>query len=301
MKSTKQSVKVHSQHSKTTLSKWFKANSKRLLWLLLLPFFLIWFAWAKSKWSKNVKLVVTALSVIFVVIALATDGTKPTPTNSVPATQQQPAKTEQSTNSTQLYKVVAVIDGDTIDVDLNGKTERLRLIGIDTPETKDPRKPVQCFGKEASEQAHKLLDGKNVRLEAEASQGERDKYDRLLRYVYLEDGTSYNKQIILDGYAHEYTYNTPYKYQSEYKQAQKDAEAAQRGLWSPSTCNGDTEKAAEQPAPTQPIATPTPEQPSSTYYANCTAARDAGVAPLHTGDPGYRSALDRDGDGVACE
>lgn len=301
MKSTIQSVKVRNERGKTTLFKWLKVNPKRFFWLLLLPFFLIWFAWVKSKWGKGVKLAVTVLAVIFLVLTLTTNDNKPTPAKSSPATQQQPTKTEQSTNSTQLYNVIAVIDGDTIDVDLNGKTERLRLIGLDTPETKDPRKPVQCFGKEASEQARKLLDGKQVRLEAEASQGERDKYDRLLRYVYLEDGTSYNKQIIFDGYAHEYTYNTPYKYQTEYKQAQKDAEAAQRGLWSPSTCSGNTVKVAEPAAPTQPVVTPTPTQPTDTYYANCTAARDAGAAPLHTGDAGYRSALDRDGDGIACE
>ncbi len=301
MKRLIQSVKFRKEPGETTLRKWFKTNPVRLLWLLLLPFFLIWFAWTKSKWNKNVKLVITALSVIIVVVALATNGTKPQPASSVPATQQQTTETKATTNPTQLYKVVAVIDGDTIDIDLNGKTERLRLMGIDTPETKDPRKPVQCFGAEASEHAHKLLDGKKVRLEAEASQGERDKYDRLLRYVYLEDGTSYNKQIILDGYAHEYTYNIPYKYQAEYKQAQKDAEIAQRGLWSPSTCSGDTQQAAKQITPAQPIVTPVPSQSDSTYYANCTEAREAGVAPLHTEDAGYRLALDRDGDGIACE
>lgn len=285
MKSTTQSVKVRSERGKTTLLSWFKSNPKRLLWLLILPLFLIWFAWAKTSWSKTAKVAVTVLSAVFLVALLAVDATKPPP----------PPLT---------YRVVAVIDGDTIDIDQNGKTERLRLIGIDTPETKDPRKPVQCFAKEASEQAHKLLDGKQVRLEADPSQNNRDKYDRLLRYVYLEDGTSYNKQIILDGYAHEYTYNVPYTYQAEYKQAQKDAETAQRGLWSPSTCNGDTEQAAEKPTPITPmlpVFTPPPDQPSDTYYANCTEARDAGVAPLYEGDDGYRSALDRDSDGIACE
>lgn len=295
MKSTISTAKVRSEHNKTTLSKWFKANPKRLLWLLLLPLFLMWFAWSKSRWSRNVKLAVTALSSILLIITIASSGTKP-------PVQPTITKVEQSQNSSLMYKVIAVIDGDTIDIDLGGKTERLRLIGIDSPETKDPRKPVQCFGKEASEQAHKILDGKLVRLEADPSQNNRDKYDRLLRYVFLEDGTSYNKQIIFDGYAHEYTYEgVAYKYQTEYKQAQKDAETAQRGLWSPSTCSGNTEQAAEQPAPTQPAVTPTTPQSSDVYYANCTEARNAGVAPLHSGDAGYRSALDRDGDGIACE
>jgi hypothetical protein len=67
-----------------------------------------------------------------------------------------------------------------------------------------------------------------------------DKYGRLLAYVYREDGLFYNKYMIEQGYAHEYTYNTPYKYQSEFKAAQKFAQENSRGLWSPDTCNGDT-------------------------------------------------------------
>ena len=140
--------------------------------------------------------------------------------------------------------VADVVDGDTLKVSLDGKTETLRLIGMDTPETVDPRKPVQCFGKEASNHARELLSGKSVRLEADPTQGERDKYNRLLRYVYFEDGTSYNLTMIQDGYAHEYTYDTPYKYQAEYKQAEKYAREHNLGLWSPTSCNGDTTKVA---------------------------------------------------------
>ena len=84
----------------------------------------------------------------------------------------------------EVFDVESVVDGDTIKVSMNGKVETLRLIGIDTPETKDPRKPVQCFGAEASRKATELLAGQKVRLEADASQGERDKYGRLLRYVW---------------------------------------------------------------------------------------------------------------------
>jgi len=143
----------------------------------------------------------------------------------------------------ELYKVVKVVDGDTMDVDMKGKTERLRLIGMDTPETSDPRKVVQCFAREASTKAKEILEGKMVSLEADSTQGERDKYGRLLRYVYLEDGTFYNKQMISDGYAHEYTYQSnPYKYQEEFKQAEKEARENERGLWNKCTCNGDTNK-----------------------------------------------------------
>lgn len=140
-------------------------------------------------------------------------------------------------------QVVNVVDGDTVDVSLGGKTERLRLIGLDTPETKDPRKPVQCFGREASAHAKALLNGRTVGLETDATQDTRDRYGRLLAYVWV-GARLYNLDMIADGYAHEYTYRVPYKYQTLFKQAQQEASAAGRGLWSPATCNGDTEQAA---------------------------------------------------------
>jgi len=141
------------------------------------------------------------------------------------------------TETQKSYEVVRVVDGDTVDVSMDGKVERLRLIGINTPETVDPRKPVECFGKEASNKAKDILSGKKVFLENDSSQGERDKYDRLLRYVFLEDGTSFNSLMIKEGYAYEYTYDLPYKYQAEFKQAQKEAETSRAGLWG-NTCNG---------------------------------------------------------------
>ncbi len=148
-------------------------------------------------------------------------------------------------NTDALYKVISVVDGDTIKVSIDGKTETLRLIGIDTPETVDPRKPVQCFAVEASKKAKEILTGKNVRLEADRTQGERDKYNRLLRYVFLEDGTLYNKLMISEGYAHEYTYQSnPYKYQEDFIKAERQAREQGTGLWGINTCNGDTTKAA---------------------------------------------------------
>jgi micrococcal nuclease len=139
-----------------------------------------------------------------------------------------------------LLNVIKVVDGDTIDVSIDGKTERIRLIGINTPETVDPRKTVECFGKEASDKAKSILSGKKVFLEADITQGERDKYNRLLRYVFLEDGTNFNLQMIKDGYAYEDTYEVPYKYQLEFKAAQKYAQENLKGLWSSDTCSGDT-------------------------------------------------------------
>jgi micrococcal nuclease len=135
-------------------------------------------------------------------------------------------------------QVVKVVDGDTVDVQLNGQVSRLRLIGINTPETVDPRKPVECYGKEASNRAKALLNGQTVLLENDPSQQDRDVYDRLLRYVWFPDGRLFNLQMVAEGYAYEYTYSVPYKYQAQFKQAQQDAQTRQLGLWSPQTCNG---------------------------------------------------------------
>lgn len=144
-------------------------------------------------------------------------------------------------SSTDALVVEEVFDGDTISVRRNGVIEKVRFIGIDTPETKDPRKPVQCFGEEASRYTHTLLEGKRVRLEIDPTQGERDRYGRLLAYVRREDGLFVNKQLVAEGYAHEYTYqDNPYKYQAEFRTAEQSAREQQKGLWSANTCNGDT-------------------------------------------------------------
>jgi micrococcal nuclease len=138
------------------------------------------------------------------------------------------------------YQVAKVVDGDTIDVDINGQIERIRLIGINTPEVVDPRRPVECFGKEASANAKKILSGQKVKIEADVSQDDRDKYGRLLRYAWRSDGLFYNLEAIKDGYAFEYTYHLPYKYQNEFKAAQKFAEENKIGLWADNACTDKT-------------------------------------------------------------
>lgn len=137
------------------------------------------------------------------------------------------------------YKVTKVTDGDTLRVDVDGESERVRLIGINTPETVDPRREVECFGKEASERMKGLAEGKLIRLEYDGSQGSRDTYGRLLAYVYLEDGEMLNRKMVAEGYAYEYTYMTPYKYQTEFKELQNLARSSGRGLWSPDACASD--------------------------------------------------------------
>ena len=133
-------------------------------------------------------------------------------------------------------RVVRVVDGDTIVVLINGVQEKVRLIGVDTPEIFDPRGSVQCFGEEASAFTKSLLENKFVRLEADASQDDSDKYERLLRYVYLDD-TLVNERIISEGYGHEYTYRRPYKYQTEFKNAEKSARESKKGLWAEDACS----------------------------------------------------------------
>ncbi len=209
------------------------------------------------------------------------------------------------------YKIIKVVDGDTISVSMNGKTETLRLIGINTPETVDPRKPVECFGKEASNKAKSILEGQSVRLEADPSQGERDKYNRLLRYVFLLDGTFFNKSMIQQGYAYEYTYNTPYKYQADFKTAELEARTAKRGLWADNACPAETVPSPLVSPITGSAQTSSTQPASSGQYvcsynayncANFTSQSEAQAAfEACGGTSNDIHELDRDGDGRVCE
>ena len=118
-----------------------------------------------------------------------------------------------------------VVDGDTIVVKGIGK---VRLIGVDTPETKHPRKPVEYFGKEASAFTKRMVEGKKVRLEYDWQR--KDKYNRTLAYVYLKDGTFLNAEIIKQGYGHAYTCY-PFKYLEQFRKYEKEARENKRGLW----------------------------------------------------------------------
>jgi len=135
------------------------------------------------------------------------------------------------TDELLLYPVTRVVDGDTIKISIDGKEETVRLIGVDTPETVDPRKAVQCFGIEASKKTKEWLTGRSVRIETDTTQGERDKYARLLAYVYRNDGLFVNKELVAQGFAHEYTYNIPYKYQADFKEVERLAREGGKGLW----------------------------------------------------------------------
>jgi len=134
----------------------------------------------------------------------------------------------------QFRTVRRVVDGDTLVLE---NKERVRLIGVDTPETKHPRKPVEYYGKEATAFTKKMVQGKRVRLEfdqANAHIGHKDRYRRTLAYVFLEDGTFLNAEIIKQGYGFAYT-RFPFKYMDEFRRYQREAREQNRGLWGKGT------------------------------------------------------------------
>ena len=151
-----------------------------------------------------------------------------------------------------------VVDGDTLRLRVDGREEPVRLIGINTPESVDPRRPVECLGKEASAKAAELLRGVPTgEAEPDPTQDARDAYARLLLYVWLPDGRLLNRELIASGYAHEYTFRTPDRFQAEFRQAQREAEAAKRGLWAPGACANQAPVSRATPAPAKPAAPPT--------------------------------------------
>ena len=145
------------------------------------------------------------------------------------------------------YTLLEVIDGDTIRVkNPEGKEQSVRMIGLDAPESTTMRYGyAECFGKEAANHLKLLLkDTKEVQIESDLTQTATDKYGRLLGYVMV-NGVNLNQKMIEDGYGFEYTYNLPYKYQSEFKSAQKAASEKKIGLWADSACKGER-KAIEE-------------------------------------------------------
>lgn len=143
----------------------------------------------------------------------------------------------EDSNSNEKAFVARVIDGDTIEVKIEGERYTVRYIGIDTPETKDPRKEVECFGKEAAEENKRLVEGKEIFLEKDVS--DTDRYNRLLRYVYvkLSDGNTLfaNDYLVRQGFAHAYSFPPDVKYSERFASAEIQAKENLRGLFS--KCN----------------------------------------------------------------
>lgn len=133
-----------------------------------------------------------------------------------------------STKPGASVKVTRVVDGDTIEVDLNGKVEKVRLIGVDTPETVHPTKGEEPYGKEASNFTKAQLTGKNVSLETDVQ--ERDNYGRLLAYIWV-DGKMFNEVLVREGYAQVATFPPNIKYVDRFTAAQQQARQGNKGLW----------------------------------------------------------------------
>jgi len=130
-----------------------------------------------------------------------------------------------------LYTVEHVIDGDTFILVTKQKHLTVRMLGIDTPETVDPRKSVQCYGLEASQKTKSLLEGHSVRLVTSPQREVLDKYGRYLAYVYRDDDMFINEHLLEGGFAREYTYGTPYSLQKEFRNIEKEAMHHAKGLW----------------------------------------------------------------------
>jgi len=151
---------------------------------------------------------------------------------------EEAVSTESAHINTLGVPVTKVVDGDTIEVLIEAKLYKLRMIGIDTPETVHPSKPKGCFGKEASNEVKKLLTGKHVILEKDVS--ETDKYNRLLRYVYLKTDTGkllfVNDYLVREGFAQVLTYPPDVAFNEQFLEAQRQAKSLNKGLWG--MCNG---------------------------------------------------------------
>lgn len=237
--------------------------------------------------------------------------TTPKPTRPT-RTRATPTPTPPARPPVRYYAVTEVVDGDTVKVARNGETS-IRIIGIDTPETVDPSAPVECGGPRASLLATQLLTGKQVRLVFDPSQGRIDAYGRTLAYLQVRGLGDFGLAMIQRGGAAEYTYDTAYARQAQYRAAERRAQAAQRGLWG--ICGGPHVAPTTAPpppvttAPPPPVTTAPPPpvkppggggtDPSFTY---CYEANDAGYGPYYQGqDPEYEWYDDTDSDGIVCE
>jgi micrococcal nuclease len=129
-----------------------------------------------------------------------------------------------------LYAVSQFVDGDTIAVNMNGQTEKVRFIGVDTPETHKPNTPVQCYGPQAAAFTKATIGNGRVRLVSDSLSTDRDRYGRLLRYVYLTDGTNLDELLIRSGHGFYYPY-FPFSKSARFDAAERAAMAARKGLW----------------------------------------------------------------------
>jgi micrococcal nuclease len=278
----------------------------------------------------RVRLVSVVLSIVLVTLAgcasgdgdsrgsppAGTPGTTTTPEPTPGPTTGPPATAVPSTGGElppgEDSTVEKVIDGDTIVV---AGGVRVRLIGVDTPETKDPRKAVQCFGVEASNHTGQLLSaGTKVRLVYDVEH--KDRFGRSLAYVYrFTDGLFVNAALVRDGYAQVGTFPPNVAHTDEFVALQRQARDAGRGLWS--ACAQATASGSGRGAPSTTVSAPRPTAggchgsykgtciPSDVSDADC--AGGSGNGPHYVDEKNFRVVgpdeygLDADHDGVGCE
>jgi micrococcal nuclease len=230
------------------------------------------------------------IPVLIVLLAAAcVPAATPTPAPLIPAAATPPL------GARQTARVTAVIDGDTIKVSIaGGAAVTLRYIGIDTPETVDPRAGVQCFGKEASAKNADLIATQGAVVDLEKDVSDTDQYGRLLRYVFYNGTeTMVNEVLVREGYAKASSYPPDVKYQSRLAAAESRARSEGLGLWS-SACG------ATPPPPPPPDCDPA-------YPDFCIKAPPPDLDCTQISGKRFRvlspdpHRLDRDGDGIGCE
>jgi len=258
-----------------------------------------------GKWAKKrvrlLALIVLVLALVIlacsVPVSPAPEPTKSGPTDTPPPTNTlQPTNTPTPAFERAAAQVVEVVDGDTIEVRVGGTVYTVCYIGIDAPETVHPSEPVEWMGPEASAANRQLVEGQTVYLEKDVS--ETDEYGRLLRYVFLADGTFVNAELVRLGYAQVDTVPPDVRYQSLLLEAQREAREAERGLWAPTptplpmptatyafptVTSQPTEPPTATPIPVVP--TNTPASPFSTNTPAPPLSTNTPASPLSTNTP----------------
>lgn len=261
---------------------------------------------------KHIIWFASSAAVILVLSCMATDWTGTRSPDKAEAEATSDPTSPSPTSHSELGEprasgtVSEVVDGDTLSVDDDGQTWKVDVLGIAAPKVAS-----QCWGDEAAEFATETLADEHVTLYADPGQDAAESSDSLSAYVVLDDGTNYSVAAAEAGAVRVSDKDEPIGLADEIQAAAWEAKADNLGLWG-EPCDGELE--TPEPSPSdEPLPEPSTEDDEvggdegdgggggDVYYENCAEVRAAGAAPLHRGEPGYRSGLDRDGDGIACD
>jgi micrococcal nuclease len=188
-----------------------------------------------------------------------------------------------------MVRVLRIVDGDTVVLDCDGRPVTVRLIGVDTPETVHPRKPVERFGREASAFLKALIGGKPVRIAYEPGPSHTDKYGRTLAYLYLEPGSRcVNREIIARGYGHAYT-RYPFALMDDFRAAERDARENNLGLWAAEPTPAEPAATGPEPAAAGPVPVYITRTGTKYHRAGCRyVARNGTAVPVDEAAARYR-------------